>query len=37
MKFKDTVSGKKKLGIEAFANALLVIPKTLAQNSGFDQ
>ena len=25
-----------KLGIEAFANALLVVPKTLAENSGFD-
>jgi len=24
------------LGIQAFAEALLVIPKTLAENSGFD-
>lgn len=28
--------GKAKLGIEAFASALLIIPKTLAANSGFD-
>jgi T-complex protein 1 subunit zeta len=36
MEFKNTVSGRVKLGIQAFADALLVIPKTLAQNSGFD-
>jgi T-complex protein 1 subunit zeta len=36
MKFKDTIKGRAKLGVEAFANALLVIPKTLAGNSGFD-
>jgi T-complex protein 1 subunit zeta len=24
------------LGVEAYAEALLVIPKTLAENSGFD-
>ena len=29
-------AGKTKLGIRVFANALLVIPKTLAANSGFD-
>jgi len=28
--------GRIKLGIDAFAEALLVIPKTLAENSGFD-
>lgn len=28
--------GRIKLGIEAFAEALLIIPKTLAENSGFD-
>lgn len=28
--------GKTKLGVSAFAEALLVIPKTLAENSGFD-
>lgn len=30
------VTGKVKLGVLAFAEALLVIPKTLAENSGFD-
>jgi len=34
--FKDEVSGKAKLGVQAFAESLLVIPKTLAANSGFD-
>jgi T-complex protein 1 subunit zeta len=29
-------SGKVKLGMQAFADALLIIPKTLATNSGFD-
>jgi T-complex protein 1 subunit zeta len=28
--------GKIKLGVQAFAEALLIIPKTLAANSGFD-
>jgi len=28
--------GKNKMGISAFAEALLVIPKTLAANAGFD-
>lgn len=36
MKFKDTVLERSQLGIQAFADALLVIPKTLATNSGFD-
>lgn len=36
MEFKKTVSGRAKLGVEAFANAILVVPKTLAENSGFD-
>lgn len=36
MRRKTAVSGRAKLGIEAFANSLLVIPKTLAENSGFD-
>merc|ERR1712224_1072733 len=31
------VKGKEKLGFQAFAKALLIIPKTLAQNSGFDR
>jgi len=30
------IKGKAKLGVVAFAEALLVIPKTLAENSGFD-
>jgi len=33
---KDTITTKEKLGFEAFAESLLVIPKTLAANSGFD-
>ncbi|KAJ8917383.1 hypothetical protein NQ315_002407 [Exocentrus adspersus] len=36
LKFKDTVKGKVRLGIAAYAEALLGIPKTLAVNSGFD-
>ena len=35
-KYKDTVKGKVRLGIQAFAEALLVIPKNLAINSGYD-
>lgn len=30
------VKGRTKFGVRAFADALLVIPKTLAANSGFD-
>jgi len=33
---KPTVTGRTKLGVQAFADALLVIPKTLAENSGLD-
>ena len=33
---KEHVSGKVKLGVQCFADALLVIPRTLAENSGFD-
>jgi len=33
---KDTITTKEKLGFEAFAESLLVIPKVLASNSGFD-
>jgi len=32
----DTVKGKKKLGVKAFAEALLIVPKVLAENSGLD-
>lgn len=30
------IEGKAKLGIQAFAESLLVIPKVLAENSGYD-
>lgn len=34
--FKDEVKGKQRLGVQAYADAMLIIPKTLAVNSGFD-
>lgn len=34
--FRRQVKGKAKYGVSAFADALLVIPKTLAANSGHD-
>ncbi|XP_062522455.1 T-complex protein 1 subunit zeta-like [Corticium candelabrum] len=34
--FKTSVKGRARLGVQAYADALLVIPKVLAQNSGFD-
>ena len=34
--FKNTIKTKAKLGVQAFADSLLVIPKTLAENSAFD-
>ena len=36
MAYKDSVKGKSRLGIGAYAEALLIIPKVLATNSGFD-
>ncbi|EPQ30794.1 uncharacterized protein PFL1_01695 [Pseudozyma flocculosa PF-1] len=33
---KRLAKGRAKLGVQAFADALLVIPKTLASNSGLD-
>jgi len=36
MKFKATVAGRAKLGVQAYAEALLTIPKTLAENAGYD-
>lgn len=33
---KHAVSGKAKLGVQAFADALMIIPKVLAENSGLD-
>jgi len=35
-KFKATVAGRAKLGVDAYAQALLCIPKTLAENAGYD-
>ncbi|PHH70321.1 hypothetical protein CDD80_6098 [Ophiocordyceps camponoti-rufipedis] len=34
--FRNAVKGKAKWGVEAFADALLIIPKTLAANAGHD-
>jgi T-complex protein 1 subunit zeta len=34
--FQKKVKGKAKYGVEAFADALLIIPKTLAANAGHD-
>jgi T-complex protein 1 subunit zeta len=36
IKFKSTISGRAKLGVQAYAEALLCIPKTLAENAGYD-
>ncbi|KAJ3171673.1 T-complex protein 1 subunit zeta [Geranomyces variabilis] len=36
LKFKDSVKGRPKMGVQAFADAMLIIPKVLAQNGGFD-
>lgn len=36
LKFKQSVKGKQKIGVQVFAESVLVIPKTLANNSGFD-
>jgi T-complex protein 1 subunit zeta len=30
-KFKDEIKGKSRLGIQAFAEALLIIPKTICK------
>lgn len=35
-KVLPNVTGKQKLGVQAFCDALLIIPKTLADNSGLD-
>eukprot|EP01083_Nonionella_stella_P030403 83352_1 len=34
--FKKSVKGRAKLGVQAVADAMLVIPKVLAENSGLD-
>lgn len=36
VKHKPNVKGRAQLGVQAFADALLIIPKVLARNSGFD-
>ncbi|KAF8638017.1 hypothetical protein AX16_010649 [Volvariella volvacea WC 439] len=33
---KKGAKGRVKMGVQAFADALLIIPKTLAQNGGYD-
>ena len=34
--FKKTVDGKKRLGVEAYAEAVLEIPRVIASNAGHD-
>lgn len=34
--FAKTIKGKERLGVEAFSDAILVVPKTLSENAGFD-
>ncbi|XP_032178640.1 T-complex protein 1 subunit zeta-2 isoform X1 [Mustela erminea] len=34
--YKHCIKGRARLGVQAFADALLIIPKVLAQNSGFE-
>lgn len=34
--YVHSIQGRKKLGVQAFADALLVIPKVLASNAGLD-
>ncbi|VFV32683.1 t-complex protein 1 subunit zeta, partial [Lynx pardinus] len=36
IKYKPSVKGRVQLGVQALADVLLIIPKVLAQNSGFD-
>jgi len=36
MEYRNSVKGKVKLGVQAFAEAMLAIPKTLAVNAGLD-
>lgn len=35
-KVKKDAKGRVKMGVQAFADALLIIPKTLASNGGYD-
>ncbi|WP_394296248.1 TCP-1/cpn60 chaperonin family protein, partial [Halorubrum sp. AJ67] len=34
--FADSVGGREQLAVEAFADALEVVPRTLAENAGLD-
>ena len=34
--YSKTITGRQALGVRAYADALLVVPKTLATNSGHD-
>jgi len=34
--YRKTIKGRAKLGVQAYADALLVIPKSLAENGGYD-
>uniref|UniRef100_A0A2K6G2P3 Chaperonin containing TCP1 subunit 6B n=1 Tax=Propithecus coquereli TaxID=379532 RepID=A0A2K6G2P3_PROCO len=36
VEYKHSVKGRARLGVQAFADAILIIPKVLAQNSGCD-
>ncbi|MEX2684190.1 MAG: thermosome subunit beta [Candidatus Sigynarchaeota archaeon] len=35
--FAETMSGREQLAVKAFADAIEIIPKTLAENAGLDQ
>ena len=35
-KFADSLSGREQLAVQAFANAIEIIPRTLAENAGID-
>lgn len=35
--YKEQLVGRERLGVQAFAEALLIVPKAIAQNSGHDQ
>jgi len=36
LKYKDEIKTKEGMGVQAFADAILIVPKILAENSGFD-
>jgi len=36
-KFAEKIGGREQLAINAFANAIEIVPKTLAENAGMDQ